>query len=142
MTNRGVTLFEIMIGLILIVFFLGNVFLYMVSNKRGISVNKEFIIATAAADELTEQLLSIPFPDLPGSFSAELVTDKAGIGNSSWTFMIAGDSSLSRSVEISVGEKAGRIVYKMILVKVSWKSENGADRSQTLTSVYSNENVK
>lgn len=142
--RRGFTLFEVMFAMAVLVFILGQLILYMGENRQGISMNKESIVAQAAANELTEQLLSIPFKDLPdGTFTNDQIIDKQGIpGATKWPFRV-GTGDFDRSFSISTCTKNDMVLYKILAVEIAWppKIQGKSQKVLKISTIYAKDGM-
>ncbi|MBI3038438.1 hypothetical protein HYY75_05220 [bacterium] len=143
--SQGFTFFELTFALFILILMLGPLIFLSGESRRGMGVNIEDMFAHCAAYELTEQVFSIPFSELPiGVIENDRIKDGVPIATGShWLFCISDIGSLSRKIEISEFQKDGLLKYKKINVQIMWKPLEGAgsSRSLTQTTLYANENL-
>ncbi|MBF0499154.1 MAG: prepilin-type N-terminal cleavage/methylation domain-containing protein [Candidatus Riflebacteria bacterium] len=119
--RNGFTLVEILAAFFLLLLFLTPVLFLLQSSTRGITLTTDDIAAHCAANELVEQLLSIPYDEVPtGVFTDARIIDQQLIGSdSSWPFRISVAEKISRQIEICEISKDDRPRCKKIKVSLS-----------------------
>ncbi len=144
--HSGFTLFELIISLALLTFLLGQLVLYMAENRQGIVLNKESIVAHSAANEIIEQLLSVPFEDLADAVyeDGQLADGNPLVSSGSWKFKLANNDGFQRRVEIASVLKNDLVQYKKISVEIAWDSQEkpGQKKNYRMIALYTKETTQ
>ncbi len=143
--KNGFTFLELLTALTLLALLLTPVLYLLQSSTRGIAMNRDEISAHSAAYELLEQLLSIPYEDLPvGTFDPALISELQTTGSgTAWPFHISNSGPFSRSLEISEFSSDNRARYKKITVTLSLPASiaSGTGRTFSRTVLYAKETL-
>lgn len=137
--RQGFTILEMLAALFILVLFLAPVLFFLQTSTRGIAINREDVLLHCASCELIEQLLSIPYEELPtGVFDDPHLTNQQLIGSSSWPFRISGPVRISRRLDISEVTAENRPRFKKIKVSLSLPllSGSSAPRNFSRTVLY------
>jgi len=141
--RRGFTLLEILAAFFLLLLFLAPVLYLLQSSTRGMALNQDEVTGHVAAFELIEQVLSLPYDDVPvGVFGDARIGDGLPMASgTSWVFRIAATGRFLRQLEISETVTGGRARYKKIAVTVTFPPPPGAVNPRTLvrTVLYAKE---
>ncbi len=122
----GFTLVEISIAVLLLAMVMVPLLAIFGSGNQTLQVTTGAMVAHAAALELIEQLMLIPFADLPdGTLSDDRVRNLLPIGDGSpWRFHLSDVPSVRRQVVISTLSRNGQARFKKVVVRVEWQMAN------------------
>ncbi len=117
---------------------LGLVLLPMLSllgaSSQTIAVTTEEILAQAAGFELLEQLLVVPYAELPeGRWVHEALVDGRPLGTASVHLLhLSPCAGMRRSLEIAPLSAGGRSRFKKVAVTLEWVPPTGARTTRRL----------
>ena len=122
--KRGLTYIEVLVAIAVLVAMLTSVLVMSRENVQGLQLNRRKLIAHLAAQELSEQLLSLTWEDLePRVYEDGEIRDGAPIsGKRPWGWRVTGVPGVKRRVTIS-DEPA--LLARKILVEVTLDAASG-----------------
>ena len=142
--KRGLTILEILAAIFILALFLAPVMFFLQTSSRGIAINRDDVIMHCASCELVEQLLSIPYEELPvGVFDDPQIADQQMIGSGSLAFRIGNTEKISRQLDISEVTTENRPRLKKIKVTLTLPALSGglAPRNFSRTVLYVKETL-
>jgi len=145
-SKTGISLIELVLAAGILAALMIPVTLSFSLSSSGIQMTSEELIAHAAAMELLEQTMAIPFKLLPtGTFSHEKIQDQNVMdpAQSPVKFRISPvkDIEIRRKLEISPVIQNGKTRFKKIEVEISWnpKERKNDNRKILFRSLLANE---
>lgn len=143
--KRGFTLLEVLAAIFIFALLLGSVLYLLQSGTRTMSMNRDDFIAHCAVYELAEQLLSIPWNDVPtGIFTDSDLLDGQPLATAStWLLRLSPTEKAARRLEIVMINAPRGPAFKKIAVTLTYPALPGSQtlRQFTRTILYAKETL-
>lgn len=142
--KRGFTMMELLAALFLLALFLGSVLYLLQAGTRTMYMNRDDFAAHCACYELIEQVLSLPWKDVPeGVFADADLIDGQPLASGSWLLHLSSAGKAARRLEISTVDTARSPAYKKITVTLTYPAVPGSQalRQFSRTVLYAKETL-
>ncbi len=132
--KRGVSLIELILALGILAMIMLPVFLTFSTGNRNVQVTEAEFRAHSSAMEIMEQILSLPFKQIP---VGKIDSDKIKTGNplkegSGITFLVSDSPEQVPEIDISTIEKDGLVRFKKVSVKISFPESKASKKLRTV----------
>lgn len=135
---------ELLAALFLLTLFLGSVLYLLQAGTRTMSMNRDDFTAHCACYELIEQVLSLPWKDVPtGVFTDADLLDGQPLASGSWLLHLSPTEKAARRMEVTAVDDVRGPAYKKITVTLTYPALPGSQslRQFSRTVLYAKETL-
>lgn len=132
MNKNGLSLIELMMAMGLLTAIMLPVFFTFSTGTRNIQVTESEFRAHSAALELMEQIISLPFQQIPiGDFTADQT--ESGMPFGELSFKRSNNEGIEAKVSIEELKRHGKVRFKKVAVTVSFLPSRHSENSKNFT---------